>query len=110
MSDIQVNDSTVLDEFKEEFEKSDREHMDLFLADKVREQQKEIQSLKAFYDYFAELYGDGLEVANWHLNGDLEPFDDFFENAVQEMNIESGEESQLKDSFSLYIHVFSSLE
>lgn len=41
---------------------------------------------KAFYDYFSELYGTGLEVANWHLNGDLEPFDEFFEAAEHEMN------------------------
>ena len=25
-------------------------------------------------------YGMGLEVANWHLNGDLHPLDDFFES------------------------------
>lgn len=36
---------------------------------------------KAFFDYFFELYGQGLEIANWHQNGDLEPFDDFFESA-----------------------------
>lgn len=25
------------------------------------------------------LYGQGLEVANWHMNGDLEPLDNLFE-------------------------------
>jgi len=40
---------------------------------------------KAFYDYFQELYGQGLEVANWHQNGDLESFDNFFESAEMEM-------------------------
>lgn len=43
---------------------------------------------KAFYDYFKELYGTGLDVANWHLNGELEPFDEFFESAEHEMNKE----------------------
>lgn len=43
---------------------------------------------KAFYDYFNELYGKGLEVANWHQNGDLEPFDEFFMSAEQEMENE----------------------
>lgn len=49
------------------------------------EQAEEARKLKAFYDYFAELYGKGLEVAYWHENGDLEPFDDFFDCAEQEM-------------------------
>jgi predicted RNase H-like nuclease (RuvC/YqgF family) len=56
------------------------------MARKIKEQQKEIEKLKAFYDYFSELYGQGLEIANWHQNGELEPFDDFFESAEQEMN------------------------
>lgn len=47
---------------------------------------EELQGLKEFYDYFAELYGKGLEVANWHMNGGLEPFDNFFECAEQEMD------------------------
>lgn len=41
---------------------------------------------KAFYIYFKNLYGQGLEIANWHQNGDLEPFDEFFESAEMEMN------------------------
>lgn len=44
----------------------------------------EVNGLKAFYNYFAELYGEGLEIANWHQNGDLEPFDNFFESAESE--------------------------
>ena len=40
--------------------------------------------LQAFYDYMRDLYGEGLEVANWHLNGDLEPFDNFFESAEKQ--------------------------
>lgn len=36
-----------------------------------------------FKDYFNDLYGKGLEVANWHLNGKLEPFDTFFESACE---------------------------
>ena len=34
-----------------------------------------------FKDYFDDLYGKGLEIANWHLNGELEPFDSFYESA-----------------------------
>lgn len=50
------------------------------------EQAEEARKLKEFYDYFAELYGKGLEVANWHMNGELEPFDNFFDCAEEEMN------------------------
>lgn len=35
-----------------------------------------------FKKYFDDMYGQGLGVANWHLNGDLEPFDTFYEPAI----------------------------
>lgn len=41
--------------------------------------------MKAFKSYFDELYGKGLDVANWHLNSELEPFDNFYESALQEV-------------------------
>lgn len=47
-----------------------------------------VKPYKAFYDYFKELYGTGLEIANWHMNGDLEPFDNFFESAENEMDFD----------------------
>lgn len=40
-----------------------------------------------FYEYFAALYGTGLEIVNWHLNGSTEPFDNFFDAAVDEAKI-----------------------
>ena len=36
-----------------------------------------------FKQYFDEMYGQGLEIANWHLNGALEPFDNFYESACE---------------------------
>lgn len=56
------------------------------IVEDVQKLQQEIERLKAFHEYFRELYGQGLEVANWHLNGDLEPFDDFFNSAEEEMD------------------------
>ena len=41
-----------------------------------------IEALK-FKDYFDDLYGQGLEIANWNLNGDLEPFDNFYDAALE---------------------------
>lgn len=38
-----------------------------------------------FYEYFMELYGTGLEVLNWHYNGEAEPLDNFIEQAVEYM-------------------------
>lgn len=46
-----------------------------------------ISPYKEFYNYFNSLYGEGLRVANWHLNGDLEPFDNFFEHAENKSGI-----------------------
>lgn len=45
--------------------------------------QTAISALK-FKDYFDELYGQGLEIAYWHQNGDLEPFDNFYDAACEE--------------------------
>lgn len=56
------------------------------IIESLRNYEKEYKRLKVFYNYFSELYGQGLEVANWHLNGDLEPFDEFYEHAEYEMN------------------------
>ena len=53
--------------------------------DLINRQQAEIARFKAFKSYFDELYGKGLDVANWHLNRTLEPFDNFYESALQEM-------------------------
>lgn len=54
-----------------------------------------IESLKAlsgFKEYFDNLYGEGLEVANFHMNGNLEPFDNFYNSAMEEYeNGRSGE-------------------
>lgn len=32
-------------------------------------------------DYWRELYGIGLEVLNWHMNGDVETFDSFYDSS-----------------------------
>lgn len=53
--------------------------------DLVNRQKAEIERLQAFKSYFDELYGKGLEVANWYLNGNTEPFDNFYESALEEM-------------------------
>ena len=45
----------------------------------------ENEKLKKFKIYFDELYGKGLDIVNWHRNGDLEPFDNFYDSAVEEM-------------------------
>lgn len=47
---------------------------------------KENDALKAYKNYFADCYGQGYEVANYHLNGDLEPLDSFIDDAEAEYN------------------------
>lgn len=47
---------------------------------------KENDALKAYKNYFADCYGQGYEVANYHLNGDLEPLDSFIDGAEVEYN------------------------
>lgn len=43
------------------------------------------ERLRAFKQYFDELYGTYLYIDGWHENGALEPFDNFYESALQEM-------------------------
>ena len=50
------------------------------------EQAERVQELERFKEYFDELYGQGLEVAEWHMNGDLELFDNFYEGAIENMD------------------------
>ena len=35
----------------------------------------------AFRYYFEELYGENLQIANWHMNGQLEPLNNFINGA-----------------------------
>lgn len=60
---------------------------DIDMRDKeiIKDLENKVKKLKAFKSYFDKLYGQGLLIANWHLNGDLEPFDNFYESAIQEM-------------------------
>ena len=54
------------------------------IHDLHKEASRLISSLVAFKEYFSDLYGTGLKVAGWHLNGALEPFDSFYESAENE--------------------------
>ena len=53
-------------------------------ADCVCKLEEELNALSAFKSYFDGLYGDGLDVANFHLNGTTEPFDTFYDSAMEE--------------------------
>ena len=44
----------------------------------------ELRALLAFKKKFDDLYGTGLNIANWHMNGSLEPFDTFYEEACND--------------------------
>ena len=50
---------------------------------KLEKLNKENTALKAYKDYFTDCYGQGYEVANYHLNGDLEPLDSFIDGAQE---------------------------
>ena len=41
------------------------------------------EQAEKFKEYFGDLYGQGLEVYGWHLNGEPKPFDDFYEDACK---------------------------
>lgn len=53
---------------------------------------------KKFYEYFEDIYEDNLQIANWHLNGDLEPLNNFIDDAIGYAE-ESNRLSSIKDFF-----------
>jgi hypothetical protein len=48
------------------------------------DEKMELDRLRRFHTYMMELYGEGLEVANWHQNGATEPLDNFLDSANNE--------------------------
>lgn len=55
---------------------------------KFNEVKAELDKLNKFKAYFDSLYGEGLEIKGWHLNGDLESFDNFYDSAIEAMKSE----------------------
>ena len=52
-----------------------------FTYDALLHAKAEIERLRARHaEIVSELYGQGFEVAGWHLNGDLQPLDSWFED------------------------------
>ena len=41
------------------------------------------EPLEKFKEYFDDLYGKGLEVYGWHMNGEAKSFDDFYKDACE---------------------------
>ena len=64
-----------------------------------------LEQLQQFKEYFDSLYGDGLEVANWHLNGAMESFDTFYESAVKAMNEVKTEKTKHKRKFRIEVRL-----
>ena len=49
---------------------------------------QEVNGLRRFMQYWQSLRGTGLEVAGWHMNGQMEPLDDFINSAFEAANTE----------------------
>ena len=77
----------VFEQLKNKAEKQIEDFESLFHCKSNHRYDKELfeMAIKAikFKEYFDEMYGKGLEIANWHLNGELEPFDNFYESACE---------------------------
>ena len=41
------------------------------------------ERVEKFKEFFDDLYGKGLEVYGWHMNGEAKSFDDFYEDACE---------------------------
>lgn len=52
---------------------------------------------KKFFEYFKDLYGTGLSIIGWHLNGEPEDFDNFFDSAVEYMEGKDAEHEVFQD-------------
>lgn len=50
------------------------------LVDRIETLEAEVKTLKARHQsILTELYGQDFEILGWHLNGDTEPLDSWFE-------------------------------
>lgn len=64
---------------------------------------KAYEELKALWSF----YGQGLTVANWHMNGATEPLDSFFEDNAQGA-LESLEKLPIIKKYKVYKRLCSS--
>jgi hypothetical protein len=64
-----------------------------------------LEQLQQFKEYFDSLYGNGLDVANWHLNGDMESFDSFYESALEAMNTVKTEKPNIRRKFRIEVRL-----
>ena len=51
------------------------------LQAQVARVKKVLRKVREALDYWRELYGIGLEVLNWHVNGYIETFDSFYDSS-----------------------------
>ena len=42
-----------------------------------------IKKCVSFIKYWSDLYGEGLQIYGWHLNGNPEDFDNFYNSAMK---------------------------
>lgn len=68
----------------------------------INELYAELKQLREFKRYFDDLYGQGLEVKNWHLNGETEPFDNFYEKAISSSQLIEKSNSLPKEENSFF--------
>ena len=61
-------------------------------------EKKELLFFRGFKEYFDDLWGKGLEVKNWHSNGGIEPFDSFYNSAI-----EWGESRRGSEEFHIWL-------
>ena len=54
------------------------------LREKLEAVEEKRDAYKRAKEYWDSLYGQGLEIAKWHMNGKTEPFDNFWESAEDE--------------------------
>lgn len=86
-----MNDMNYLEKIKEKFNYESLEFISEWKAINPHDlkwlidQAERAEELKRFYDYFADLYGEGLEVIDCHRNGDPVLFDNFFDQAERVM-------------------------
>ena len=79
------NRTKIISRFQEFIKASERVGSQIVIMEMetARDAVAMMKELSAFKEYFDGLYGQGLQVANWHMNGAHEPFDSFYESAVE---------------------------
>lgn len=74
-------------------------------------EREELEALRAFKSYFDDcMVGQSLNIENFHMNGELEPFDNFYASAMEEYHKAIDKDAKVQSDIDFHNTVDSTAE